>query len=254
MNISWLKLDVNILDNSKIKIIRSYPDGDSIVVLWVGILCLAMKSPKPGFIEMSDGIPYSIDELAKLFDLEIKTIELGVSLLQKFKMIDIFDGGCIEVINFSKSQNIEFIERRRELTRVRNIKYREKQKLNDAPMTRHGVTMTLTDKKEKEIRKEITYNPTVSENFKLLWDAYPKKISKADAEKAWKKLNGSSPDIKVVIDAIKEQTECYVRSQGDNFNTVKWKFFPNASTWINGKKWEDIIEKPKKYDPWEGAQ
>lgn len=90
-------------------------------------------------------------------------------------------------------------------------------------------------KRKEKKRKEIIYNPTVSENFKLLWDAYPKKISKTDAEKAWTKLNGSSPDIKIVLNAIKEQTECYVKSQGDNFNTVKWRYFPNASTWINGK-------------------
>ena len=75
--ISWIKLDVNILDDAKIKIIRSHPDGNAIVVLWVGLLCLAMKSSRPGIIEISDGLPYTVDDLSNLFNIEKKTVELG---------------------------------------------------------------------------------------------------------------------------------------------------------------------------------
>ena len=103
MVIDWLKLDVNILNDEKIRIIRTYPDGDSLFVLWIGLLCLAMKSRRPGIIEIADGMPYSIDDLAGLFDLEKKTVELGLSLFSKYQMISVFSGGSIDVINFFKT-------------------------------------------------------------------------------------------------------------------------------------------------------
>lgn len=158
MNISWLKLDVNILDNSKIKIIRSHPEGDTIVLLWIGILCLAMKSSRPGTIEISDGIPYSIDDLSSLFNIDKKTVELGIVLLCKYQMIEVFNGGCIEVINFAKNQSLELLDRKRELTKIRTQKYRENLRqipLCDAPVTRHSVTVTPTEEiRGDKIREE----------------------------------------------------------------------------------------------------
>ena len=112
--ISWIKLDINILDDAKIKIIRSHPDGNSIVLLWIGLLCLAMKSARPGIIEISNGLPYTVDDLASAFNLEKKTVELGLVLFRKYQMIDIFNGDTIEVINFAKHQSIEELERKRE--------------------------------------------------------------------------------------------------------------------------------------------
>src|SRR5512144_484885 len=98
MNISWLKLDVNILDDSKIKIIRSFPDGDSLVVLWIGLLCLAMKSHDPGVICITEALPYTVDDLSNLFTIEKKTVELGLGLFTKYQMIEQLPDGSIEVI------------------------------------------------------------------------------------------------------------------------------------------------------------
>ena len=147
--ISWIKLDINILDDAKIKIIRSHPNGDSVVLLWIGLLCLAMKSSRPGTIEIADGLPYTLDDLANQFNIEKKTVEMGLALFVKYRMVDVFEGGAIDVINFSKHQKLEGIERTRDLTRARTIKYRERLRICDESVTRHApVTLrhvTLTD-------------------------------------------------------------------------------------------------------------
>lgn len=179
--ISWIKLDVNILDDAKIKIIRSHPDGNSIVLLWIGLLCLAMKSARPGIIEISNGLPYTVDDLASAFNLEKKTVELGLALFKKYQMIDLFDGDTIEVINFAKHQSIEELERKRELTRARVSRYREKLKCN-ALLTQDSRDVTLTDKirqdkiRQDKIREESIGTPTdkkskiktsIPENFQI---------------------------------------------------------------------------------------
>ena len=161
--ISWIKLDINILDDAKIKIIRSHPNGDSVVLLWIGLLCLAMKSSRPGTIEIADGLPYTLDDLANQFNIEKKTVEMGIALFVKYRMIEVFQGGAIDVINFSKHQKLEGIERTRELTRARTAKYRERLRIGDENVTRHApvtirhVTPTDIDKdKDIDVDKDTT--------------------------------------------------------------------------------------------------
>ena len=128
MQLNWLKLDVNILNDSKIKIIRKYPDGDKIIVLWIGLLCLAMKSNDTGYVYITSGIPYTVRDLSVEFDIEEKTVELGLELLRRFNMIDIIGGDIIEIINFEKHQSLDKIEKMKELTAERVRKHRENKK------------------------------------------------------------------------------------------------------------------------------
>lgn len=123
--INWIKLDINILDDAKIKIIRSHPNGDSVVLLWIGLLCLAMKSARPGTIEISDGLPYTVDDLSNLYNIEKKTVEMGLALFCKYRMIEVFEGGAIDVINFSKHQSLDKIEFIREQNRERQRRHRQ---------------------------------------------------------------------------------------------------------------------------------
>jgi predicted phage replisome organizer len=172
MNMTWMKLAVDILDDAKIKIIRSHPDGNSIVVLWIGLLCLAMKSARPGIIEISDGIPYTIDDLSSAFNIEKKTVELGLALFAKYRMIDLFDGNTIEVINFAKHQSLERIEEKRALNRARVKEYREKRRcnallthesLNVTPQNRIDKNRIDKNKKENKESKGIFQIPTIQE-------------------------------------------------------------------------------------------
>lgn len=128
MNVNFLKLDINILDDSKIKIIRKYPDGDSLLALWIGLLCLGMKSDRPGYIYVTQGVPYEPEELANELSIEIKTLKLGLNLFARYKMIAIMEGGTIEIINFNRHQNIDKIDTVKEQSRESSRKYREKKR------------------------------------------------------------------------------------------------------------------------------
>ena len=156
MNIGWIKLDVNILNDNKIKLIRKFPDGDKLIVLWIGLLCLAMKSDLSGYIYITSGIPYTPEDLSIEFSIEKKTIEMGLALFKKYNMIDYTQDGIIEVINFNKHQQLDKIEASKENNRLRQTKYREKQKLllssnSNALLTENNV---LEKKRKEKKRKE----------------------------------------------------------------------------------------------------
>jgi len=195
MKIDWLKLDVNILNDSKIKLIRNYPDGDKLVVLWIGLLCLAMKSNESGLIYVTQGIPFSVTDLSNEFDIEIKTVELGLSLFRQYNMIEIAQGGTIEIINFEKHQSLDRIENMKKLTNERVRKFRDKQKLicnvtetlRNADVTQQirldKTRLDKTIKPDKPIKPINTIETDT--NFITLYNAYPRHIGKVPAYKAY---------------------------------------------------------------------
>jgi len=210
--ITWLKLDVNILDDAKIKIIRSHPNGDAVIVLWIGLLCLAMKSQRPGIIEITDGLPYSPDDLSNMFSIEKKTVEMGIALFCKYRMVNIFDDGVLEIINFSKHQKIEVIEHQRELTKERVRRHRNKQKECNALLTHESRDVTITDldldlekEKSKEsaasVLKNASQPPSPKINFNFETRAW-ENITTGDME-PWQEAYPAC-DISVELSAMRE--------------------------------------------------
>ena len=77
--------------------------------IWIGLLLLAGESLERGKIYITEGIPYTNDDLANALDLdfmneEYKEVDCALQLLKKLKMIDLKEDGIIEIINFDKRQ------------------------------------------------------------------------------------------------------------------------------------------------------
>jgi len=148
--IKWIKIYTDMISNKKIKRIRKLPEGNNIILIWVFLIVEAGKCNKNGGLYLTDLIPFNIEDLAIEFDFEKDIIRLALSVLEKYEMIEIYED-VIYIKNWEKYQNIDGLEKIREQTRLRNIKYREKQKLlND--VTRDG---NVTSHDETDIDKEI---------------------------------------------------------------------------------------------------
>lgn len=81
-------------------------------------------------------------------------------------------------------------------------------------------------------------NNVYSERFKEFWAAYPKKIGKDAALKAFMKRKPSADLVSKMITAIEwqKQTDQWTRENG--------RFIPNPATWINQGRWEDEPPSP----------
>jgi hypothetical protein len=75
-----------------------------------------------------------------------------------------------------------------------------------------------------------------SASFNEFWNAYPKKVSKKPAFKAWLKAK-DKPDLHVILSklAVQARSENWIKDGG--------KYIPYPATWINEGRWED--EDPK---------
>lgn len=74
---------------------------------------------------------------------------------------------------------------------------------------------------------------SADEGFARFWAAYPRKIGKADALKAWGKVK---PD-KALQDRILQAVEQAAASR--DWLRDDGKFVPHPTTWLNGRRWED---------------
>lgn len=90
---------------------------------------------------------------------------------------------------------------------------------------------TKSNALEKEKEKEKESKPTDS-RFARFWMAYPKKVGRGAAEKAWLKA-GINGEIEQVMSAIESQ------KQSDQWIKDGGQYIPNPATWINQKRWLD---------------
>lgn len=72
-----------------------------------------------------------------------------------------------------------------------------------------------------------------STRFDLFWQAYPKKKSKGDAEKAWAKIKPSEHLAEQILQAVQRATTSkeWIKNGGE--------FIPYPASWLNAKGWED---------------
>ena len=139
--VKWIRLTLSMFDDEKIKIIESMPDGDTILIIWVKLLILAGKVNDTGYVYLSDAIPYTDEMLATIFRRPLTTVRLALQTFEKFGMIETASKGIL-IVNWEKHQNIDGMERIKELTRNRVQKHRQKQ-LTEGVTQPGNVTVTL---------------------------------------------------------------------------------------------------------------
>lgn len=159
-DVKWIKIAVDMFDNRKIKQIGSMPEGDSLLLMWVRLLCLAGNVNDGGFIYLTKEIPYTDEMLATQFNKPISTVRLALKTFEQFGMIEIINN-MIFLSSWEKYQSTDRLTEIREQTRARVAKHREKQKLLAAGQldgesnVTCNVTVTQGNVLDKDIDKDI---------------------------------------------------------------------------------------------------
>ena len=130
-DVKWIKIAINMFDNRKIRQIETMPDGDSLLLIWVKLLCLAGNVNDGGYIYLTKEIPYTDEMLATQFNKPITTIRLALKTFEQFGMIEVINN-IIFLSSWEKYQNTDKLAEIRAQTRARVAKHREKQKLLEA--------------------------------------------------------------------------------------------------------------------------
>ena len=139
--VKWIKIVTNIFDDEKIRYIEKLPDGNSMIVLWFKILCLAGKSNSNGFLMLTDKIAYTDEMLTAIFGCSTNLLKVSLNLFQSLGMIEIIDNK-IYLTNWERHQNVKALEEMREKTRKRVAEHRKNKQLKEC---NNNVTLQETD-------------------------------------------------------------------------------------------------------------
>lgn len=222
-DVKWIKLSTGIFDNRKIRQIESLPDGDSIIVIWVKLLCLAGEINDCGMVYFTREIPYTDQMLAQQFNRPLTTIQMALNTFQQFGMVELIDN-ILHISNWEKYQNIEGLEKIREQTRKRVAKHRENKKLLVSNVTGNA---TVTDGNATDIDKEedkdidieeknrVDYNG-IMDAYNSLCPSFPSIKSLSEARKKAIKARLNSYTIENIYEAFrKAEASDFLKGKND---------------------------------------
>ena len=155
--VKWVKLTTDMFDNRKIKHLRRLPEGNNIVLIWVMLLTMAGRCNSGGMIFLTENIPYTAKMLADELDFEENTVALALKALEQLDMI-VTDDGFFTIAGWEEYQNIEGMDKIREQNRLRQAKFKQKQKLLTGNVTDNVIVTlgnALEEEKERDKEKEF---------------------------------------------------------------------------------------------------
>lgn len=220
MNNEWFRFYSEFVDDPKIKRLAIEDWG-----VWIGLLCLACKSPVFGALYIGKNIPYETSDLIASFNgLEGKKIENSIKKMEELDMLERDEKGSIVIKNFRSRQSSDHPR----MITERVNKYRLKQGSNENVTEVKQGSNALDKIRVDKIRVDkYIYTPDFEKFFKI----YPKKVGKKKAFIYWKKLK-QEERTKIMADIPKRMED------------EKWidGFIKDPERYIKDEQWEDEIK------------
>lgn len=220
--------------------------------VYIRIMCVMHKSQEYGTIllkqkdkqsgsmirnfacKLQRQMPYQVDvierSLAELVEEEVLTID-GDVLMQK-RMVK--DGKLSEIRASAGSKGGKTAQGKSFASGFAKAKSKAKEQAKEQANTEYEYEYEIEDEIEvKGTKKRMTYDDP---GFQAFWSAYPRKTAKANALKAFEKLNPDGDLMKMMLGALSRwsKSEQWIKDNG--------QYIPHAATWLNGRRWEDELK------------
>ncbi|MEY9973142.1 putative phage replisome organizer/uncharacterized phage protein (TIGR02220 family) [Lysinibacillus sp. RC46] len=252
-DITWIKIKTDMFDNEKIKLIERMPEGDTILIIWIKLLTYAGKANYNGFIMLSESIPMNIEEMAIIFNRPLEKVRYAIQILQRYKMLEVDEQEVVLIANWEKHQNIDGMERVRELNAKRNKEYRERKKQLALEIPSENSDVVVTSRDGTDIDKDIDKEYILSGKKT---DSIPyKEIIDYLNQKANKKYKHTSQKTQTLIKArFKEKFTLEDFKQVIDIKTAQWLTDSKMSTYLRpetlfGTKFEGYLNEQNNVIP-----
>jgi predicted phage replisome organizer len=168
----FVKVRVDMYDDTKFKIIDRMPKRDLIHYVWSRIVVLAGKVNQEGELYMSRNISYTVETLAIEFNRDIDEIKTALDVLVQLEMIEFTEDKIYKVKNFVKHQNIKAKEKVEIKKKESEINYSESNRTENyttqdnitenpkemAGSLKNEISVISTEEKEKAHIKADKYD------------------------------------------------------------------------------------------------
>jgi len=210
-DVRWIHIATDIFNDEKMYAIETQQDGLLLELVWFKILCLAGKCNENGFLMINNKIAYTNEMLAKIFRMDLGTVQRALELFQALEMIEVIDNAYM-VSNWIKHQNQVGLENIREQNRIRKQRQRERQKQSlieqkedvsrDSHVTSHeNCSYSISNNNSNNKKDNIPYVDIIDYLNKLTGKNYKSTTKKTkDCIKARWNEGFTLDDFKKVID------------------------------------------------------
>lgn len=140
------------------------------------------------------------------------------------------------IVNYRKYRLMADSETVRKQNAERSRRYRERHAKNVTQRDErdnHAISRQAEAEAEAEKKKISVIRPMDERSFREFWDAYPRKVARPAAVKAWQRL---SPDT-----ALREMMLAALERAKASDQWRDRQFIPHPATWLNGRRWEDEL-------------
>ena len=157
-DVKWIKIVTDLFENDKIMMLETMPKADTLIVIWIKLLCLAGKQNNSGVFQMGR-MPYTDEMFATIFRRPINTVRLALSAFEQFGMIEIVNN-TVTIPNWDKHQSLDALEKKKERDRLYQRERRLAQKAiaeqsSDASLDTSSDVVSQIRRDKKEIKQEI---------------------------------------------------------------------------------------------------
>lgn len=137
-DVTWIKLNTDMFNDDKIKLIQALPSGDAIIVIWIRMLILAGISNADGYLILSENLPYTDEMLAVAFNRPLSLIRLAINAFKNYGMIEEYNEGFF-ITDFAEKQSNKLTDIR-EYNRIKKAESRERAKQKRLEMSQNMST------------------------------------------------------------------------------------------------------------------
>ena len=260
----WLKLKRDFFKRHDIQIIEDMPNGKEYILFYLKLLCESVDHN--GELRFSEQIPYNENMLATITRTNVDIVRSAIKVFTELNMMEVLDDGTVfmsevhkmlgsAVDNSNAKRQQRFRDRQKELALC------ERYGSVTGSVTKNNEEIEIEIEKELEIEKDPPYTPprgrnaddakerktvetaekktaetsprtTVETSFDAFWQAYPKKVGKQAALKAFRRVK---VPLETLLTAIERQ-KC-----GSQWSRDGGQYIPNPATWLNQGRWEDEV-------------
>lgn len=189
--------------------------GD-VMAVYIHILVCASNATERGRTHS-----FSAEDVASALDMESADVMQIIDAMQG----RVLDGDVVR--GWEKRQVV-----REDGSAGRAKAWREAKKANDKSIENATERNRTQTERRRTPDTDTDTDSKPNTSFDVFWSAYPKKVGKGAAEKAWgkAKINGHVPDLMAALEAQK---------LSDQWRKDGGQYIPNPATWINQRRWED---------------
>ncbi len=230
----WLKLKRDFFKRHDIRVIESMPNGKDYILFYLKLLCESVDHD--GGLRFSENIPYNESMLATVTDANVDVVRSAIKIFSDLEMMEIMDDGTYYMREVSRliggaADNDNANRQRR---------FRERKKQEALCDCYDSVTKNNESKSKSKSKKIPPIAPQGGDDdrFNRFWAAYPKRVGKTAARKAFAKIKPDDQMMDVILEAVEFQ------GNSDQWKRDGGQYIPNPATWLNQGRWEDELTIP----------